>query len=74
MSLGSSQGAGSSLLLGPGANVSREPWLGYLVTALEHHHVELKTGLWAELLRQLYSATGKTNVDNSLKVINKGTI
>nr|CAD7586275.1 unnamed protein product [Timema genevievae] len=61
----SGSGHASSLLARPSSPEC--PWFAYQVLELEQEILEEKTGLWGALLRELATATGKTNVDQALK-------
>nr|CAD7569208.1 unnamed protein product [Timema californicum] len=61
----SGSGYASSLLARPSSPEC--PWFAYQVLELEQEILEEKTGLWGALLRELATATGKTNVDQALK-------
>ncbi|XP_045481046.1 ectopic P granules protein 5 homolog [Harmonia axyridis] len=49
------------------SSLSPFPWLAYIMIGIEHEEREKKTGLWKELLQQLYSQKGKVNVDSAIK-------
>uniref|UniRef100_A0A336MQE8 CSON004001 protein n=1 Tax=Culicoides sonorensis TaxID=179676 RepID=A0A336MQE8_CULSO len=44
-------------------------WFSLLILELEFECIELKKGIWAEFLRQLYAASGKTSIDTVLKKV-----
>lgn len=50
------------------SSLSSFPWLAYVIIGIEHEERERRTGLWKELLQQLQSQKGKTNVDSAIKV------